>query len=344
MKLRHILYFASLLIFVTACTCNRSSRQPKKEQEVKKSKIRVEILRFEKAWFAMDPANLPNELKKIQKTYPRPYEAFYNFVMEFPRFGSQEQQLMVIRDFITKKDMRNLYDTVMLKYPDLDFLESELQVAFANYKSYFPEKPVPQVFTCITEFAGFQAFTFGDSILGLCIDDHLGPKYLYYKNFFYDYQLYGLDKKFMSVHAMNVMATNIIDAPDARSTLLDKMIAYGKILYFIQSMLPDKSPKDVMEYDDKQWKWCVDNERQIWGYFLEKKLLYDTRPDNIRYVEEGPSTYGMPKESPGKAGAWLGWQIVRAYMKENPGTTLKQLIALKDGQKLLEGSKYKPRD
>ena len=51
----------------------------------------------------------------------------------------------------------------------------------------------------------------------------------------------------------------------------------------------------------------------------------------------------MPSNSPGKVGAWLGWQIVKAYMKENPNTTLKELIAIKDGQKILTGSKYKPK-
>jgi hypothetical protein len=51
----------------------------------------------------------------------------------------------------------------------------------------------------------------------------------------------------------------------------------------------------------------------------------------------------MPKESPGKVGAWLGWQIINAYMKENPNTTLHQLIDLKDGQKILTSSKYKPK-
>lgn len=335
---------AVLILLLTSCTCNRSGDQPKKEKEVSRSEVKVEVLRFEQAWFGMNPADLPNELKKLKAKYPREYDAFYNYVMEFTRFGNEEQQQLVIRDFITKKDMRGLYDTVLRKYPDLAFLENDLQTAFANFKSYFPEKPVPRVFTCITEFAGFPAFTFGDSLVGICIDDHLGPKYPYYRNFFYDYQLYGLDKKFMAGHVLNVMATNIIDAPDARSTLLDKMIVYGKILYFIQALLPDLAPNDVIEYTDKQWKWCLDNERQIWGFFLEQKLLYDTRPDNIRFVEDGPSTYGMPKESPGKVGAWLGWQIVQAYMKEHPGTTLKQLIAIKESQKLLEGSKYKPRN
>lgn len=35
--------------------------------------------------------------------------------------------------------MKGLYDTVQYKFNNLDFLKDDLQIAFANYKSYFPE-------------------------------------------------------------------------------------------------------------------------------------------------------------------------------------------------------------
>ena len=49
------------------------------------------------------------------------------------------------------------------------------------------------------------------------------------------------------------------------------------------------------------------------------------------------------QQAPGRIGAWVGWQIVRAYMQENPAVTLAQLLAEEDAQKILNGSKYKPR-
>ena len=44
-----------------------------------------------------------------------------------------------------------------------------------------------------------------------------------------------------------------------------------------------------------------------------------------------------------KGAAWLGWQIVRKYMEENPKVTLAQLMAEKNAQKILTESKYKPK-
>lgn len=340
-KYKFLLLFSILLAF-NACTCEQKKTKPKKEIEVKKSEVTIKIHRFEKDWYAMNPNQISSELKKLQKQYPMMFNAYYNFVMEFPRMGNMAQQEQIIRNFITKPQMRGLYDTVMKKYPNLDFLEKELTDAFINFKSYFPEKPIPKIYTCITEFAGFPAFTYSDSLLGICIDDYLGPKYVYYPNFFHDYQLYSLDKQFIKIHAMNVMATNQIDAPTPQSTLLDKIIIYGKILYFIESMLPKEKQENIVRYTKEQYQWCEQNQKEVWAYFLNKKLLYQTKPDHIKYVEDAPSTYGMPKESPGRVGAWLGWQIIRSYMKNNPNTTLKQLIANKESQKILEMAKYKP--
>jgi hypothetical protein len=35
----------------------------------------------------------------------------------------------------------------------------------------------------------------------------------------------------------NALASNVIDAPNDKSTLLDKMLTEGKILYFMQSVI-----------------------------------------------------------------------------------------------------------
>ena len=51
----------------------------------------------------------------------------------------------------------------------------------------------------------------------------------------------------------------------------------------------------------------------------------------------------MPAGAPGRTANYMGWQIVKKYMNRNPETTMQDLIAYTDAQKLLEESKYKPR-
>jgi hypothetical protein len=179
MNLQKRIFLSIFTLLITfSCTCNRQNL-PKKEKEIKKSEVSVDIIRFEKELFACDPNLLDVDLVKLEKKYPVFYNVFYNQVLNIPDVGDKGTQLNVMQDFITKKAMKGLYDTVQYKFNNLDFLKDDLQIAFANYKSYFPEKPIPKVVTCISEFS-YSVFTATDSILAISLDKYLGPKYIYY--------------------------------------------------------------------------------------------------------------------------------------------------------------------
>ncbi|MFN8282255.1 MAG: hypothetical protein U0U67_03525 [Chitinophagales bacterium] len=339
-----IVLFAFVALATFSCTCNREQKQAKKETEIDASSVDVKIVRFEKDLFECNPNNMANELAALAKKYPMFYPVFYNSVLVIPAVGDSVLQLEVMKDFVAKPAMKGLYDTVQSKFADLQFLKDDLKICFANYKSYFPKNPIPEIYTCISEFS-YSVFTISDSIIGLSLDKYLGANYMYYPSVFEQtsYMIPTFDKKYMAIDVANALASNVIAVPGDKSTLLDKMLTEGKILFFIQSVLPNKKDFDIIKYTEKQYKWCEANELQIWTYFLNQNRLYDTKFEQFKYVKDGPSTYGMPKESPGRAGAWLGWQIIRKYMQENPNTTLKQLIDEKDGQKILTASKYKPK-
>ncbi len=332
-----------VILGIHSCGCNNGHHQAKKEKEIKKSEIHVDIIRFDKELFACNPNNLDVDLAKLQQKYPVFYPTYYNQVLNIPVYGTKEMQLKFLKDFISMKSMKELDDTIQKQFFDLKFIENDLQTCFANYKSYFPEKPIPVIYTCVSGFS-YSVFAVTDSIIGIALDKYLGANYIFYPSVIgSSYIIPTLDKKYMAIDCANLLAKNIVLAPDDKSTLLDKMIAEGKILYIIQSLLPDKKENDIIKYNEEHWKFCIENEKQIWAYFLNNNLLYNTQFEQFKYVEDGPTTNGMPKESPGKVGAWLGWQIVDAYMKENPNTTLRQLVNIKDGQKILTASKYKPK-
>ncbi len=91
-------------------------------------------------------------------------------------------------------------------------------------------------------------------------------------------------------------------------------------------------------------EWCKDNEFNMWAYIIREKMLYSTDQNNIdKFMKDGPFTsYFNHDLSPARTGFWLGWQIVRAYMKNNPDVTLSQLLAEKSADKIFKESGYKP--
>lgn len=133
---------------------------------------------------------------------------------------------------------------------------------------------------------------------------------------------------------------------DDDKSLLARMVYNGKIMYLMDLVLPDVADSTKIGYTTKQLEWAKGNESNIWGYFLQENLLYETDYNKIqKYVSVAPFTPGLGEnnESAPKLGIWAGWQIVRKYMENNPDITLAQLMALTDEQKILNGAKYHPK-
>jgi uncharacterized protein YjaZ len=131
--------------------------------------------------------------------------------------------------------------------------------------------------------------------------------------------------------------------PEKVISLLDNMIYQGKLMYFVDALLPGQQDSLKIGYTAKQLEWCKMNEAQMWSSLIENKMLYSNkRMDMVRYINPAPTTSGFPLDSPGRTGVWIGWQIVRQYMKKHPKTRLEELMRNNDFQKILNDSKYFP--
>jgi hypothetical protein len=108
-------------------------------------------------------------------------------------------------------------------------------------------------------------------------------------------------------------------------------------------MLPDVPDSLKIGFSADQMKWCRNNESQMWSYLIEHKLLFTTDPLAIqKLTDDAPYTSFYTRESPGRASVWLGWKIVREYARKNPEVTFQEIMAMRDYQKILQGSKYHP--
>ncbi len=90
--------------------------------------------------------------------------------------------------------------------------------------------------------------------------------------------------------------------------------------------------------------WCEEHEARVWAHLVDEELLYSTEHMSInKWINQAPFVAGIPKESPGRLGQWVGWMIVRSYMQNNPETTILELMEIQDAQRILTESKYKPK-
>ncbi len=121
------------------------------------------------------------------------------------------------------------------------------------------------------------------------------------------------------------------------------MIREGKLMYYLDLVLPDEEDSTKIGFTAAQLQWCRDNEDEIWKFLASEDLLFSNKTEHLRkYINDAPYSYGMPEESPGRVAVWVGWQIVRSYMMKNDNITIQQLFNTIDGLEVLNSSNYKP--
>ena len=345
MQMNRLLFFAVFLtLLMQSCQCNKSNDIP----DVSHIPAEVKIRRFEQDLFQIDTARMAEGLDRLEKEYPEFSWVFFNRILgSKDSLIAPEGHLEYVKGFISYPSVRKLYDTTQVVYPDLDFLEKQLVQSFRYLKYYFPGMQEPDLTTFISEYT-VGSFTYGENSLAVGLDFFLGADYPYLaynpgNPNFSQYLTRTNNKDHLAAKALLPLVTDLCGPPPG-NRLLDIMILNGKKLYILDHLAPFLPDTVIMEYTPAQLAWCKDNELDIWAHFIREDLLYSsTWQDFQKLVEYSPSSPGMPPEAPGRTATWMGWQIIREYMKRYPATTFRDLIELQDAQYILDQSKYRPR-
>ena len=334
----------SALLGTSACECGKGKDIP----DVSAIPVQVTIKRFEQDLFKLDTLDMATGLASLESEYPEFSDIFFEKIL-----GSKDSRIApegheeYVRGFVTHPAIRHLYDTCTVMYPDLKKLQSELEQAFRFYKYHFPLEPLSgEVVTFISEYT-VGGFLYGDNAVAIGLDFYLGENYPYVQYNpgnpnFSQYLTRTFNRDHIVMKTMKLLVDDLLGPPTG-NRLVDHIVHNGKQLYILDQLLPYTPDSVKLEYSQKQVEWSVANESNIWAYFISENLLYSTDWGKFRkYVEPSPHSPGMPDDAPGRTGNWLGLQIVNAYMKKNPGTSLADLILLQDTQAILDKSKYKP--
>lgn len=307
----------------------------------------VDIRRFDQALFQLDTNDMQPELQKLMEAYPELSTLYFTHILRAndPR-TAPDGPAPYVKGFLQHESVRNLYDSVQVHYPNMSDIEAELEQAFRFFQYYFPDEPVPNVSTLISEYA-IAAFVYGENDLGISLDYFLGQDYPYQKlnprdPAFSAYLTRTFNREHLTSKAIQTLINGLVP-PARQQRLLDLMVNNGKKLYILDKLLPYAPDSIKLEVTGPQAEWLEDNELEMWAFLIKEDLMYETDNRKIRkLVDYSPHSPGMPEEAPGRTANWVGWQIIRAYMEKHPETTMQELIALEDAQGLLDASRYKP--
>jgi hypothetical protein len=330
-----ILYVCLVIVGVsmfTSCT-----KRPPYQANISRIHVDpVNIDRYEEVLFGINPFALREEIEPH-------IETFYFFLGDEI---DNPEALSALYDYITDPLIKELYLDTSEKWPDLDELEGSLTEAFRYYRAHYHDRPIPRIYSYVSGLNFHQPIKYANNHLVIGLDMYLGFDYPKYRRIGVPaYQVSRMDPAYVlpdvirKIGEQHLQETTVIP-----ETLLDYMIHEGKLLYFMDCMIPGVIDSLKIGYTADQAKWMLQNRGMVWAYYLANDMLYSSDRQMInKFIGDAPFTSAFSRNSAPKTAAWIGWQIVREYMRRNSDISLPQLIKEPDAAKILHESRYRGR-
>ena len=317
--MKKIFLFLTLTIAFLSC-----DKKTKEEKAVETIPVDIKVVRFDKLFFETPPSDL-NKLKT-----------------QFPYFFPVGNDDSVWLNKMQNPLWRELYAEVQKKYTDFEPIKKELDTLFKHIKYNFPETKTPKVITLISEMDYNNKVVYTDSLVLISLELYLGKEHKFYE--FPDYLKQNFERNQIIPDLVSGFSFQKT-APITETNLLSQMVYFGKQLYLKDVLIPHYSDAEKIGFTSKQITWCEENESYMWRYFIEKQLLYSNEQKlNNRFINPAPFSkfyLEIDNESPGKVGIWIGWQIVRSFMKNNE-VSIQEMLKM-NTKELFEKSNYKPK-
>jgi hypothetical protein len=329
-----------MTIFLLACNT-------KQIPDISHIQADVKIHRTEEA---LSIIKTVGDLDHLIQTHPAFYNLYFDEILGISGADTLKSRYEACQSFMQDSMMADVLLRIDKTFTG-DKLKESLRAFYRYAIYYFPDFKVPDVYTFVSAF-GYQAFIFQDDDgrdgIALGLDMFLYPQ-IDYKALdpnntnFSDYITRSWNQEHIARKVAEIHTTEWLGPPPGQR-LIDHMIHNGKALYITGLLLPEVHDTILAEYSQKQLQWCLDNELEMWSFFMNEKMFFETNPAKInKYILPSPNSPQMPDAAPGRTANYLGWKIIQAYMQRFPETTLQQLISLRDSQSILEKSKYKPK-
>lgn len=336
-----------LCIFLTnGCGQGQTDERKPLPLPLKESAPELQIERFEKDLFE---SRIPLDTARVRFLANKYGDFFELWCVQLamvlpPGRGKPSEEIIAfnLNQYVQDKYIREVYTKSQEQFADLDWLQKDLGQVWQRYREGFPGRIVPTVITYLSPFSSNVMAM--DSLLGVGLHFYFGQDYKYYPTLqLPGYMIRKMERAYIVSDLLRGWLESEFFTDSVEKNCLSQMIFQGKILFASEVIAPEMPDTIRTGYSQKQLEWTNENEANIWSFFIEQEMLYKTNPKvYLKYIHDGNTTSGFPKEAPARLGGYIGWQIVRSYMQTHPEVTLEQLFKTNDAQFILANSGYKP--
>lgn len=333
--MKGISYCFLILIFLA---CKSKPAAP----DVSKIPVKLEVIRFEDAFFGLDTNHLEEALNELDRNYPGFAKDFlFNIMGTTPSNAASD-----IKSF--SNSYRLMYDSVKKNFTNLQPIITQVETGLKYVSYYFPNYKVPKkLVTFIGPINSYGNIITTDA-LAVGLQMYMGRNYSLYasdmgQQLYPTYLSRRFEQAYIPVNCMNNIIEDLYPNKSLGLALIDQLVETGKRQYLLDCFLPNFSDSLKLGYTQLQLMECNKNEANIWAFFIQNNLLYVTEPEITKeYMNEGPSTPALGASFPGFMGKYVGLQLVQKYMERHPDLELAKLMDT-PARKIFEEAKYKPK-
>lgn len=329
--MRNIVYALGFII-ISFIGC--SGTTVKKDENREKA---VSIKRFDKDIYNyLQQPDLAKETA-LKEKYPILLPAFGRIAMDN---SDPSTFFPSLREYFSHNMLIKIYQDALSTFSDVSPYEKELTSANALISKYLPGKSLPELAMHVSGFR--ENVIVLNNLISISIDKYLGENYQAYGDFFQPFERLQMQSEYLVRDYIKAwLISDVIKPETGEQSLLSSMIYEGKILYALSQLLPERNTDKIIGYTSQQQAWCTDNEKEVWQKTIKQNYLFSTDHMIItRLINDAPSSSLISQESPGRIGAWIGWQIIKKYAQKKDAS-LADIISA-DAQIILKEAKYNP--
>ncbi len=300
----------------------------------------LHIGRLDRDLFGASPGRMSAASLKAYAEHGEFYRLYVEDILQGAALEDPELPA-VINAFVNDPDWRTVQEAVEQVLGDMEDERLAFEGAFKRLKVLFPDSLTPRV---VAFNSGFNYGIFPtDSVLGVGVEWFIGSDHPVIGHLpFPEYMKARMVPEMLVPSAVKGWLLVHYARETRGEDVLTNLVEVGKVMALLHALLPEVAPHLKYAFTPEQLAWCEANEYLIWREVVGKEMLFSSKGEDIgRLMNDGPFTNGLPRESPGHIGEWIGHRMVESYRKANPKVTFAQLFQMEDPRAILKH--YKPR-
>ncbi len=243
-----------------------------------------------------------------------------------------------IKVFVNDPYVERVERRIAEKFANLSERKNKIHDGFKHLKYHFPQGNYPKNIVFLNSHFASNVFCTEHEI-GVSLERYLGAETDVIKELpdpIFQWIKDKMDAQYLERDVLTAwIMTHYI--PEIKGNTAEQLIRWGKIIYLTEAAFPKVDKHIILRYSAEDYKWAEDNEYAFWNYLVKEKMLFSSNErDQMNFLNDAPFTVGLPEKGPDRLGQFIGWKMVKSFLKVNPKMSLAEMLEVPYNQILQE--------